>query len=88
MILLVIISNNILLDLPIIFIYHFVLDSLSFQYTKSHLFIIENCFFYIILLKNALAIILFIEKHTIYYYILLRSASIFFLFFLLLFYNY
>ena len=35
-ILLVIISNNILLSLPIVFIYHFVFNDLFFQYTKSH----------------------------------------------------
>ena len=70
MILLIIILNNILLSLLIVFIYHFVLNGLFFQYAKPHLSIIGNCFFYIILLKNVLAIILFIEKYTICYYIM------------------
>ena len=45
MILIVIISNNVLLNLLIIFIYHLILDSLLIQYTRPQLSIIGNWFF-------------------------------------------
>ena len=61
-ILLVIISNNILLSLPIAFIYCFVFNSSSFQYIKPHLSIVGNQLSYIVLLKSASAAILFIWK--------------------------
>ena len=51
-ILLVIISNDILLNSLIALIYYFILNSLLFQYTKSYLSIARNWFFFIILLKN------------------------------------
>ena len=69
MISLVIISNDIPLSPPIALTYHFVLDGLSFCYTKSHSFIIENQFSYIAFLRNALAAILFIKKRSFHYII-------------------
>ena len=67
MILLVITSNNIPLNLPIVFIYHFVLNGSSFQYTNPHLSIVGNWLSYIVLLQNALAAILFIRKCSFRY---------------------
>ena len=43
MISLVITFNNISLNQSIIYAYYFVLDSLPFWYTKSHLFIVKKC---------------------------------------------
>ena len=72
MILLIIISNNILLSLPIALTNHFIPDGSLFWYTKSHLSIVGNCLSYIALLKSTLATILFFKKCTIYHYTLLR----------------
>ena len=44
--------HNILINLLITIIYYFIFISLFFSYIKSYLFIIENRFLYIILLKN------------------------------------
>ena len=57
-ILLVIISNNILLNLPIALTYYFISIDLFFQYIKLHLSIVINWVFYIALLKSKSAIIL------------------------------
>ena len=86
-ILLVISSNNIPLSLPIAFTYHLISDNSLFQYIKAYQSIIENCVFYIALLRSIPAVILFVEKHTIRHHILLRLTSSP-LFFLLPFYNY
>ena len=56
-ILLVIISNNILVNLSIIFTYHLIFIGLLFQYIKFYLSIPRNYFSYIALLRSALAII-------------------------------
>ena len=59
---LVILTNNILLSLPIALTYHFVPDSSSFWYTKPHLSIVGNWLAYITLLRSAPATILFVLK--------------------------
>ena len=51
-ILLIIISNNISLSLPIVLTYHFFPDGSSFWYTKPHLSIIGNWLSFIALLKR------------------------------------
>ena len=51
-ILLIIISNDILLSLPIALIYYLISDNSSFQYTKSYSSIVQNRFFFIVLLKH------------------------------------
>ena len=73
-ILLVIIFNNILLILPIVFTYYFIPDGLYFWYIKPNLSIFEKRIFYIVLLKSAWAIILFIKKRIICHFTLLRLA--------------
>ena len=86
-ILLVITSNNIPLSLSIVLTYYLVLNGSLFQYTKSHPSIFENWFSYIVLIKSALAVILFIRKHTICHYTLLGLISSLLLL-LFLIYNY
>ena len=74
-ILLVISFNNILLNPPSVLTYHLVSDVSLFQYTKPHPSIIGNCFSYIVLLKCAPVVILFVEKHIISHYILFWLTS-------------
>ena len=50
-ILLIIISNDILLNPPIALTYHLVLDGSSFWYTKSHSYIVRNRFSFIAFLN-------------------------------------
>ena len=74
-ILLIIISNNILLSPPIALTYHFVPNSSSFWYLKSHLLIIGNWFFYIILLRSVPAAILFVGKHNIRHSTIISTST-------------
>ena len=65
-------SNNILLNLLIAFSYHLIPIILYSPHTKSHLFIVRNQFFYIILLKSALTyystiVLISIHQHRIYW---------------------
>ena len=62
MISLIILSNNILLSLPIALTYQLVSNSSSFQYTKPHSSIVGNRLSYIVLLRSALAAIIFVRK--------------------------
>ena len=78
---LVILSNKIPLNLSIAFTYQFILISLLFQFTKSHLFIKENWFFYIILLKNISAHYFIVENYIIYHPTLLELDFPFFFFY-------
>ena len=70
MILLFIISNNILQSLLIVLIYYLILDNLSIQYTRSHLFIVENRLFFIILLKNTLIYYLIVVLISTYQHLI------------------
>ena len=70
MILLIIISNNILLNPSIAFTYYFVSDGLFFWYNKLYSSIIKNWFFYIALLRSVPVTILFIGKRFLRYYII------------------
>ena len=74
-ILLVIISNNIPLSLPIALTYCLVFDCSPFWYTKPYLSIIENRFSYITLLKSPPAAISFVEKRFFCYHTLLELIS-------------
>ena len=64
-IVLVSISNNILLSLPIAFTYYFILIILFSQYTKFHLFIIENRLFFIALLKRTNLLLHYWKMHQL-----------------------
>ena len=75
MILLVIISNDILLSLSITFTYYLIPDSSFFQYIKSHLFVVENWFSYIALLKLTPTAIRFVEKRFFYHIIAISIST-------------
>ena len=72
---LIIIFNNISPSLLITLTYHLFFNGSLFWYTKLHLSIVGNCFYYIALLRSVLAVILFVGKRTIHHSILLGLIS-------------